>query len=109
MLVTRGGIFSMAGEIIQGQLTAFEPDGSHATRLTASERGGASPRFGNSLPSRGKTFASTFACTFGRELCFSAFADLKQEVSLWHTLKHTHILELHETYNYNGSLYMVYE
>lgn len=42
-------------KIIQGQLTTVEPDGSHATRLTASERGGASPLFGNSLPSKGKS------------------------------------------------------
>ena len=36
-------------------------------------------------------------------------ADLKQEATICHLLKHPHIVELLETYSSDGMVYMVYE
>ena len=42
-------------------------------------------------------------------VCLSLFSDLKREASIYHMLKHPHIVELLETYSSEGMLYMVFE
>ena len=42
-------------------------------------------------------------------LSLSLFSDLKREASIYHMLKHPHIVELLETYSSEGMLYMVFE
>ena len=39
----------------------------------------------------------------------SCVSDLKREATICHMLKHTHIVELLETYSSEGMLYMVFE
>lgn len=40
---------------------------------------------------------------------FCTYLDLQREAAICHSLKHTSIVELLETYSSDGYLYMVYE